>query len=109
MMMRLIDADTLQFVPKETKHVVGVRGNGKIILTMLEAIQEVIDKTPTIDAVPVVRCKDCKYRGNSFACPMCHDESIYDDDDGYDDYTYDRTDDDGFCNNGERWDEDAVD
>lgn len=25
---------------------------------------------PTIDAVEVVRCKDCKYRGTSYDCPF---------------------------------------
>lgn len=29
-----------------------------------------IDREPTIDAVPVVRCKDCIYRFTS--CPMIH-------------------------------------
>lgn len=100
--MRLIDADALQrFVIELTTE----KG-----LSIIHAVFETtIQNAPTIDAVPVVRCKDCKYRGNSFACPMCHDESIYDDDDGYDNYTYDRTDDDSFCDKGERWDEDEVD
>ena len=119
MMMRLIDGDALADSLRESKNKLKeilddercemeYRICEGQMITFIEAILRV-NETPTIDAVPVVRCKDCKYRGNSFACPMCHDESIYDDDDGYDDYTYDRTDDDGFCNNGERWDEDAVD
>ena len=56
----------------------------------------------TIDAVPVVRCADCKHRC-TFVCPMYHTETCLDDLDGFDDYDVDRTDDDGFCHLGERW------
>ena len=38
-------------------------------------VQEWIDKAPTIDAVPVVRCKDCKY----FKTRLCENEDNYDD------------------------------
>ena len=60
-----------------------------------------IDEIPTLDAVPVVRCVDCKYRC-TLDCPMYHTETYYDDD-GFDDYDVDRTDADGFCHLGERW------
>jgi len=36
----------------------------------IEDVQEWLDDQPTIDAVPVVRCKDCKHRGSSYNCPM---------------------------------------
>jgi hypothetical protein len=55
------------------------------------------------DAVPVVRCVDCKYRC-TLVCPMYHTETCLDDLDGFDDYNVDRTDDDGFCHLGKRWD-----
>ena len=58
-------------------------------------------KAPAVDAVPVVRCVDCKYRC-TLDCPMYHTETYYDDD-GFDDYDVDRTDADGFCHLGERW------
>lgn len=29
-----------------------------------------IDFAPTVDAVEVVRCKDCKWYGNIWTCPM---------------------------------------
>ena len=60
----------------------------------------------TIDAVPVVLCKDCRKRGG-YQCPMYHTETCLDDLDGFDDYSVDRTDDDGFCNLGERMDGEA--
>ena len=59
-------------------------------------------KSPAIDAVPVVRCVDCKYRC-TIVCPMFHTEYSWDADDGCDWYDVDRTDDDGFCHLGERW------
>lgn len=56
------------------------------------------------DVEEVVKCKDCKYRGE-LDCPMYHEE-LEDCDDG--DYIYtdmvavDNTEDDGFCYCGER-------
>ena len=46
--MRLIDADAL----KDRFSLTGPVG---------VSVRRVIDKAPTIDAVPVVRCKDCKH------------------------------------------------
>lgn len=31
-------------------------------------IQRLIADTPTVDAVPVVRCKECKWTGGDFVC-----------------------------------------
>ena len=56
---------------------------------------------PTVDAVPVVRCRECKRRGG-YKCPMYHTETSLDDLDGFDDYNIDKTDDDGFCHRGEK-------
>lgn len=52
----------------------------------------------------VVRCKDCKHRGD-YGCPMYHEEYIEWDDDEYHEreiIDHDRTRDDGFCDLGER-------
>lgn len=56
--MKLIDADALhRKVKTETnpygKPTIDYDGGVKVL--------EWIDKAPTIDAVPVVRCKDCKH------------------------------------------------
>lgn len=57
---------------------------------------------PVINAVEIVRCRDCKHRGLPLNCPMCHDE-VYYDGDGYSDwFPVDNTIDDGFCYAGER-------
>lgn len=53
----------------------------------------------------LVRCKDCQHRGDDVHCPMCFEEEIEWDDDGYtevDWILHDRTTDDGFCDRGER-------
>lgn len=55
--------------------------------------ERVIDRQPTVDAVPVVRCRECKYRfknnGHSKdGCPII-DANIW-------------MDDDDFCSHGER-------
>lgn len=52
--MRPIDADAL----KETKYV--YHDNGEVGERLYISFDE-IDNAPTVDAVPVVRCKDCKY------------------------------------------------
>ena len=48
--MRLIDADALKTI----------RSIQSADYNSIETIQHWIDNAPTIDAVPVVRCKDCK-------------------------------------------------
>ena len=76
--MRLIDADELivieyggiKFVPKEF-----------------------IDEAPTVDAVPVVRCKDCTYYKESYEGVFCSSTGAGMPEDGY-------------CSDGERKDED---
>lgn len=50
--MRLIDADALiEFIVEEAQDL-------RTLST--KTVGQAISKTPTIDAVPVIRCKDCK-------------------------------------------------
>ena len=59
----------------------------------------------------LVRCKDCEHRGDDTYCPMCFEETIEWDDDGYFEWDYivhDRTLDEGFCDRGERKDNDRT-
>ena len=52
-----------------------------------------LKKQPTIDAVPVVRCKDCIRRYDTDECPMCFlIEGKY----------YEYTNENGFCDRGDR-------
>ena len=90
--MRLIDADALY---RKVKMETNPYGKPTIDYDSGVKVLEWIDKTPTIDAVPVVRCKDCKYRfknnGHSRdGCPII-DANIW-------------MDGDDFCSHGERKD-----
>ena len=63
------------------------------------------DDAEMVEYAEVVRCKDCKHRGEEFECPMYFVKEIEWDDDGYTEYDYvpyDHTLDDGFCDRGER-------
>ena len=56
-------------------------------------IEEWLNSAPTIDAVPVVRCKYCIRRYDTDECPMCFlIEGKY----------YDYTNENGYCDRGER-------
>ena len=86
--MRLIDGDALKKeFPKDTDWEYPVNTNGYVC--------ETIDEQPTIDAVEVVRCRDCKH---------------YDPSDGYCEFIGDYDFDENFyCGNGERKDGEADD
>lgn len=65
------------------------------------AIQETVDfcnRLTTIDAVEVVRCKDCRRRYDADECPMCF---------LIDGEHYEYTNGNGFCDRGERRDTDV--
>lgn len=96
---RLIDADALIKGFEDA----GLGDHSLIESVLAAGVYAGIENAPTIDAVPVVRCKDCKFRGFDF-CPMCHDEYTYDEDDGGDYFTVDNTSDDGFCHKGAKMD-----
>lgn len=51
-----------------------------------------LDDAPTVDAVPVVRCKDCMRRGTT-DCSMLE---------AFNSYPFHEPEDDAFCSNGER-------
>lgn len=66
-----------------------------------------IDDAPSIDAVPVVRCRECKNQ-HTFDCPMNYEAESFNEDDGYDPYmATNACNDDGFCWLGERKDGDT--
>ena len=74
-------------------------GIGKTIIEYSESdIGYMIRKRPTVDAVEVVRCKDCIRRYDTDECPMCYlFEGQY----------YEYTNRNGYCDRGER--KDGVD
>ena len=70
--MRLIDADALMDVIRQHEYRLATK-QGSIDYGMFTSgIQQAVDEQPTIDAVPVVRCKDCEYfRTNDENVPYC--------------------------------------
>lgn len=97
--MRLIDADALL---EDGIRVSYAYNNDGIILIPMGEARRSIKNAPTIDAVPVVRCKECRFRGNPLNCLMCNEEDYYDEDDGFDYIVRDETVDEGYCQKGER-------
>ena len=81
--MRLIDLDS-EYI-QETLYRRGFKTR--------QDIEEWLSFAPTIDAVPVVRCKYCIRRYDTDECPMCFlSEGNY----------YEYTNENGFCDRGER-------
>lgn len=92
--MRLIDADALMELIKDPD-------SFRYGYVDAEDIQDI----PAIDAVPVVRCKDCKFQ-HTLECPMNYQVDTWDEDDGYDWYmATNASNDDGYCWCGERREE----
>ena len=95
--MRLIDADRLNKpIYAEEDNITGSGMSYDEICGYNDGIDiawNKIDQAPTIDAVPVVRCKDCIRRYNTDECPMCFlIEGEY----------CEYTNENGFCDRGER-------
>lgn len=88
--MRLIDADWVLanlklYTPSDERW-------GVVAGTALRFIHNAIDNAQTIDAVPVVRCKDCEYFGlNDENVPYCSNPFGLDDPES-----------NGFCNYGRK-------
>ena len=65
--MRLIDADALKQLTEES---IAEYGNdyytGDMIYGMQCVVHYATTDAPTVDAVPVIRCKDCKHRKRQF-------------------------------------------
>lgn len=70
---RLIDADALMNIIRQHEYRLATK-QGSIDYGMFTlGIQQAVDEQPTVDAVEVVRCKDCKYwQDNNGGYP--HDE-----------------------------------
>ena len=95
--MRLIDADRLNKpIYAEEDNITGSGMSYDEICGYNDGIDiawNKIDQAPTVDAVPVVRCKDCIRRYDTDECPMCF---------LIDGKYYEYTNENGFCDRGER-------
>lgn len=83
--MRLIDADQMAVDESEAymSAQVQITDDLKWIVNFAahSKIQRIIADTPTVDAVPVVRCKDCKYRDGTpgqpnILCAQMHEDDF---------------------------------
>lgn len=112
--MRLIDADALTMLLHDDIDGLDEEfPNDKQVKPYMCGVKmalSFIDTAPTVDAVPVVRCKDCKHWDK-------HSQYGYDNENGVygnycklwtpeDDFYAVETPADGFCYNGERKDDD---
>ena len=93
--MRLIDVDRLNKpIYAEEDNITGSGMSYDEICGYNDGIDiawNKIDQAPTIDAVPVIRCKDCIRRYDTDECPMCFlIEGKY----------YEYTNENGFCDRG---------
>ena len=81
--MRLIDADALiadcQLAQKQAdrhgrEFANAFYSGGGEISTEWWCVEDMIENAPTVDAVEVVRCKDCKHNPTKewLGCPMSH-------------------------------------
>ena len=76
-MARYIDAEPLR--EKLCEHI--EKAKSELWVNALCTFVKVLDLTPTIDAVPVVRCKDCRYYQDNNGgypnadCKWCKDET----------------------------------
>ena len=93
--MKLCNLDEIKIqVKRQYEDCHGYSGNKKAIYReAILAVRSILHSAKTIDAVPVVRCRECKYRfknnGHSKdGCPII-DANIW-------------MDDDDFCSHGER-------
>lgn len=97
--------DAIHAVYKEWQGCSKKYGGYDIIYDTTEAIEKI---KPAENVKKVTYCKDCKHR-SGVTCPMYFEEYYEYDDDGYleNDYIiHDNTTDDGFCERGEREDDD---
>lgn len=100
-MGRLIDADKVNF---ENVFI----GASDFAKDTREAAQSEIDAQPTVDAVPVVRCKECKHWNEEIQ--WCDNHSHFVDSEGsachpWESSDWKMFDPDYFCSDGERKDE----
>ena len=92
-MTRYIDADALDYVVSR----LNFEENRGITRADYKLIDSVLSEFPTIDAVPVIRCKDCIRNG----APDCTMEYHYLDSDWrFNDYSWNNEND--YCSYGER-------
>ena len=87
--MRLVDADRAASIENLDQY-----SDLAAALGDVQTVRDILSDAPTIDAVPVVRCRECRYRYTMncsmyYECSQCGGQ-------------WDWTTDDGFCDRGRR-------
>ena len=90
--MRLIDADALWVAFCRSEAIEDTYGSG-VLGIISDILDDMLGDAPTVDAVTVVRCKDCTYYEESHEGAFCSSTGAGMPEDGY-------------CSDGERRDED---
>lgn len=79
--MRLIDVDAMISNENEAykRSLVKTNGTEQAFLNLVAhlKINQMLELTPTIDAEPVVRCKECKYREYECSIVSRHSDNFY--------------------------------
>ena len=103
--MRLINADALmEKVSDRTKHI-PLYAPFKVCTADVVDLKFLLNSEPTIEAVPVVRCRECKHYEESTGWCMKHSHFV--DSNGFFCYPYESPEwkmfkEDDFCSYGER-------
>lgn len=71
--MRLIDADAILKADENSDKAL-VLGSGKSLEIAYALLKKKVADAPTVDAVVVTRCKDCKHKG--WVQEPCHGKSV---------------------------------
>ena len=71
--MRLIDADGILKADENSDKAL-VLGSGKSLEIAYALLKKKVEDAPTVDAVVVTRCKDCKHKG--WVQEPCHGKSV---------------------------------
>lgn len=97
--MRLIDADAAADLLERTAEFYRNEGHDTFALNLFSDAVMLRDSGcfPTLDAVEVVRCKDCRHRGSPYKCPMRKLVMPVEGPGAFEDCTTD----DGYCHLGE--------
>lgn len=71
--MRLIDADAILKADENSDKAL-VLGSGKSLEIAYALLKKKVEDAPTVDAVVVTRCKECKHKG--WVQEPCHGKSV---------------------------------
>lgn len=75
--MRLIDADSLMKILVHRSYSVTDYWNNRDAGMFLYGIEQAVNEQPTVDAMPVIRCSECKFVGtDATCCLVCKREGM---------------------------------